>query len=299
MKTTDLNRIAAFVQVVHEGTFTGAARTLGLPKSSVSRNVSQLEHELGIRLLHRTTRKIRLTDAGVAFYERAGKALSDIDEATVAASNLQTVPSGTVRVTAPVDFGVWALAPLVTRFVRKHPTIHVDLSLTGRVVDLAAEGFDLALRAGPLRDSMLVVRKVGVLETGLYASRGYAERCGVPKTVEELAEHTCVLFRSDGPRSTWHLSRPDGAEAVAEVKGSMNADDLTFVRKATLGGAGIGLIPVFLCEREEAGGKLVRVLPGWRLTSSVVHLVYPSARFVPQRVVLFREFLLEKLPKMM
>src|SRR4051794_33379342 len=141
----DLTRVSAFVRVVHDGSFTAAARSLGLPKSSVSRSVAQLEQDLGIRLLHRTTRQLHLTDAGAAFYERAARALNDIGEATVAAADTQAELSGSVRVTAPVDLGVFALAPIVARFARKHPKIRVELGLTGRVVDLVAEGFDLAV----------------------------------------------------------------------------------------------------------------------------------------------------------
>jgi DNA-binding transcriptional LysR family regulator len=161
----DLNRVSAFVRVVHDGSFTAAARALGLPKSSISRSVAQLEQDLGIRLLHRTTRQLHLTDAGAAFYERVSRALGDIDEATTAASDTQAELSGVVRVTAPVDLGVWSLASIIARFVRKHPKIRVELSLTGRVVDLVAEGFDFAVRAGPLRDSSLIARRVGALES--------------------------------------------------------------------------------------------------------------------------------------
>src|SRR3954470_7081671 len=130
-RTMDLNRVSAFVRVVHDGSFTAAAKALGLPKSSISRSVAQLEQDLGIRLLHRTTRQLHLTDEGSAFYERVARALTDIDEATVAAADTQAELNGAVRVTAPVDLGVYALAPIVARFVRKHPKIRVELDLTG------------------------------------------------------------------------------------------------------------------------------------------------------------------------
>lgn len=291
----DLNRVAAFVRVVQDGSFTAAARALNLPKSSVSRSVAQLEAELGVRLLHRTTRQLHMTDAGAAFYERAARALSDLDEATATAADMQAQLRGTVRVTAPVDFGVWVLAPIVTRFARKHPTIQVDVSLTGRVVDLVAEGFDLGVRAGPLRDSSLVLRRIGSLESGLYASPRYVERRGLPATLAELAAHDCVLFRASQGRSTWSLEGPgEGVESV-EVTGPVACDDLSFARKAVLTGGGVGLLPVFLCAREQRRGKLVRVLPDRAMRGSVLHVVYPSARFVPQRVAVFREYLFREL----
>jgi DNA-binding transcriptional LysR family regulator len=203
-----------------------------------------------------------------------------------------------VRVTAPVDLGVWSLAGIVARFVRKHPKIHVELSLTGRVVDLVAEGFDLAVRAGPLRDSSLIARRIGELQSVVYASPKYLARRGEPKTVEELAQHDCVLFRAANGKASWELVRFDGTIASAEVTGPVATDDLSFVRKAVLAGCGIGFLPTFICGRAELSGKLVRVLGDWSLNGAVLHLAYPSARFVPQRVVILREYFARELGKL-
>ena len=291
----DLNRVSAFVRVVQDGSFTAAARALGLPKSSVSRSVAQLELDLGIRLLHRTTRQLHLTDAGAAYFERVSRALGDIGEATSAASDAQSELSGVVRVTAPVDIGIWSLAGIIGRFVRKHPKIRVEVSLTGRVVDLVAEGFDLAVRAGPLRDSSLVARRVGELQSVAYASPRYLERRGTPQALEDLVNHDCVLFRSTGGTATWELRHTDGTVGSVNVSGLVSSDDLSFVRKAVLAGSGIGVLPTFLCGRAEGTGKLVRVLGDWSLNGAVLHVAYPSARFVPQRVVVLREHLLKEL----
>jgi DNA-binding transcriptional LysR family regulator len=293
----DLNRVSAFVRVVQDGSFTGAARALRLPKSSISRSVAQLEQDLGVRLLHRTTRKSALTDAGAAFFERVSRALGDIDEATAAASDMQAALRGVVRVTAPVDFASAVLAPIISRFVRKHPTIHVDLSLTGRVVDLVTEGFDLAVRAGPLRDSSLVVRRVGVLESALYATPRYLERRGTPVSVEQLGEHGCVLFRATAGRQEVTLNGPRGEARSVALTGPLACDDLSFAKRAVLAHAGVGLLPRFLCSKEEASGRVVRLLPEWRLEGAVLHVIYPTARFVPQRVVVFREHVLAELGK--
>jgi DNA-binding transcriptional LysR family regulator len=294
----DLNRVSAFVRVVHDGSFTAAAKSLGLPKSSISRSVAQLEQDLGIRLLHRTTRQLHLTDAGAAFFERVSRALGDIDEATSAAADMQVDLSGVVRVTAPVDLGVWALASIVAKFVRKHPKIRVDLALTGRVVDLVADGIDLAVRAGPLRDSSLIARRVGALQSAPYASPRYLARRGEPKRLRDLAEHDCVLFRSADGRATWQMSTRGGQSDSVGVTGSIATDDLSFVRKAVLAGAGIGMLPTFLCARAAQTGRLVRVLPEWELNGGVLHIAYPSARFVPQRVVVLREYLLRELGRL-
>jgi DNA-binding transcriptional LysR family regulator len=292
----DLNHVAAFVRVVHDGSFTAAAKALGLPKSSVSRSVAQLEEDLGVRLLHRTTRKLHLTEAGTAFYDRAANALSSIEEATSTASELHGDLRGTVRVTAPPDLGVWALASIVARFVRKNPQVRIDLYLSGRVVDLGAEGFDLAVRAGPLRDQSLVARNVGELSVGLYASRKYIERRGTPSTLDEIAAHDCILFRPDvNGKAIWELVSTSGEKRRLEVEGRISADDLSFVKKAILAGGGIALTPEFLTAREERKGKVARVLPEWSFAGSPLHVVYPSARYVPRRVIAFRDYVVDAL----
>ncbi len=289
----DLNRVAVFVRVVEEHGFTAAARALSLPKSSVSRSVALLEAELGVRLLQRSTRRVSLTEAGAAFYERAARGLAGVGEAAAAVADMQGALRGPIRVTAPVDAGERLLAPAVARFVRRHPRVHVELVLTGRVVDLVEEGFDLALRAGGLRDGSLVARKVGESEGGVFASPRYLTKRGTPARVEDLARHRCVLFRPTRGRATWALRGPGGEERV-EVGGPLGVDDLSFVRRALLDGVGVGLLPSFMCARDVERGRLVRVLPEYRAFGAPIHLVYPSGRYVPRRVVAFRDFLLDR-----
>lgn len=168
--TVDLNRIAVFARVVEAGSFTAAAAALGLRKSSVSRSVAALEAELGIRLLQRTTRKLSVTDAGRAYYDRARDALAGLDEARQAVSSLGAEPRGLVRVTAPVDLA-GDLAAVTSAFLRAHPDVRIEMLLTARYVDLVKEGFDLAVRAGALTDSSLLARKLGDADLGLFASR--------------------------------------------------------------------------------------------------------------------------------
>jgi DNA-binding transcriptional LysR family regulator len=292
--TIDLNKVAIFVRVVEAQSFTAAGAALGIPKSSVSRSVSQLEETLGARLLQRTTRKLSLTDAGVAYYERASRALAGIEEATSCVNEMQGTPRGTVRITAPVDLGVSMLAPIVTRFARKHRGIRVEISLSSRTVNLVEEGFDLALRAGRLRDSSLIGRRIGSLAAHLFASPGYLKRRGVPQVPAELPAHDCVVFRSQHGKGEWRLSGP-GGEEVVEVTGPIAADDLFFVRKVALAGGGIAWLPSVLCARDVERGRLVRVLPRHASGGGWLHLVYPSSRHLPQRVALFRDFLLASL----
>ncbi|WP_437648347.1 LysR family transcriptional regulator [Sorangium sp. So ce362] len=290
----DLNRIAVFVRVVDERGFTAAARVLGLPKSSVSRSVALLEQALGARLLHRSTRSVRLTEAGAAFYERASRDVASLEEAAAMVADLEAVVRGTIRITAPVDLGVAMLEPAVARFVRRHPAVRIDVVLTGRVVDLVEEGFDLALRAGPLRDGSVIARKIGQVEDALYASPRYLERAGVPGSLGDLAAHRCVIFRATRGRAAWTLQGPAGDETV-EVDGPLAVDELSFARRAVLAGVGVGLLPAVLCAREVARGRLVRVLPSHVASGAPLHLVYPSARYLPHRIAAFRDFLVEAL----
>lgn len=291
----DLNHVTAFVRVVQDGSFTAAAKALGLPKSSVSRSIAQLEEDLGVRLLHRTTRKLHLTDAGTAFHDRVARALADIDEATNAASDLQRELRGVIRVSAPVDIGVWAIAGIVARFVRKYPNVNVEVRLSSRIVDLTTEGFDLAVRAGKLRDQSLIARRVGTLEMGLYASSKYLERHPAPKTLDDLDAHDAIVLLTESGPLKWSLKSETGEERTIDPRGSVSADDISFMKKAVLAAGGIALLPLFLCAREEQSGKLVRVLPSWRLGGSEMHVVYPSARYVPQRVIAFRDHLVKGL----
>jgi len=290
----DLNQVGVFVRVVEKRGFTAAAQALGLPKSSVSRAVSRLETALGVRLLQRTTRRLHLTEAGAAFYDRASRALTDLSEARDAAGEQQDAPRGVVRVTAPVDLGVEFLAEIVARFARRFPEIRVEMNLTSRRVDLVEEGFDLALRAGRLSDSSLVARKLGTIEARLVASPAYLRRRGTPRSVDDLAAHECVLFRGREGAAEWPLIGPDGPTRV-EVRGAIDADDISFLRRAVLAGAGIALLPWVMCARDVHAGKLTRVLPEHASRGSQLHLVYPSSRQVPRRVAVFRDFVVESM----
>jgi DNA-binding transcriptional LysR family regulator len=293
----DLNHVSAFVRVVQDGSFTAAAKSLGLPKSSVSRSIAQLEQDLGVRLLHRTTRKLHLTDAGSEFHARVSRALADIDEATSAASDLQRELRGPIRVTAPVDMGVWAVAGIVARFVRRHPTVNVEVRLTSRVVDMAAEGFDLAVRAGTVRDESLIAKRVGPIELGLYASSKYIQRRGTPSTIADLEKHDAILLRTESGIMPWTLTSRSDAQESVQPRAPITADDISFLKKAVLAGGGIALLPSFLVPREEQSGKIVRVLADWRFAGSMLHVVYPSSRYVPMRVVAFRDYLVKELQK--
>jgi DNA-binding transcriptional LysR family regulator len=293
----DLNDVATFVRVAQGGGFTAAAKGLGVPKSTVSRAVARLEGVLGVRLVHRTTRALALTDAGRSYFERVRGAVAGLADASADVVDLGTEPRGTIRITAPVDLGQLLLADVIARFVEKYPQVRFEVSLTGRVVDLVGEGFDMAIRATPLHDSSLVVRKLGSADLGLFASRAYLRARGTPSSVSELAEHEFIGFRpmtsSDGVPLA--LTGPEGLEHV-EAHPGVVVDDLLFVHRLIAGGIGIGVLPLFfftgVCASKREKDDLARVLPHHLVRSGTLSLVAPSARQEPRRVKLFREFLL-------
>jgi len=290
----DLNRVAVFLRVVELQSFTAAAEALGLPKSSVSRSVAHLEESLGVQLLQRTTRSVQLTDAGRLYFDEASRALGALEQAQATLSQLDSRPQGPVRITAPADLGAQVLAPLAARFARRTPGITLEFILTGRLVNLVEEGVDLAVRAGPLRDSSLISRRVNGLDAWMLASPAYLDARGTPTSLQDLAAHDCVLFRPKRGQAEWVLSGP-GGESRVTVKGPVAADDFSFNREAVVAGAGIGLLPALHCEQDLARGRLVRLLSAYSGPSAPLHVVWPPSRHVPKRVMIVRDWLVKSL----
>lgn len=291
----DLNRIALFVKVVETGGFTAAAAELGLPKSSVSRSVSLLEDELGVRLLHRTTRSITLTEAGQHYFDAVSASITGLKTATQAALEHGVEPRGVVRITAPPD--VAGLDELVAQWVRLHPLVRLEVAVTSRTVDLVAEGFDLAIRAARLSDSSLIARRVGNAVLAIMASPAYLRRRGTPKTLEDLREHDWVLYRANDGHSTLTLTHTDGSEHAIDVVGTVVIDDMTLCRRAVLAGAGLGLLPVHTTADALRDGQLQLVLPAYQNGAASISVLMASAKNVPARVALVRDFLVDGLAK--
>lgn len=292
----DLNRIATFVRVAQSGSFTAAAKALGLPVSSVSRAVAALEQELGVRLLHRTTRRLSLTDGGQHFYLRMRNVVLEAEEATRAVMGFASEPRGVVRVTSGPDLGQHQLPGILQRIMRVYPGLTFELTLTPRVVDLVADGIDLAIRAGVLHDSSLVVRKIKDSALALYAAPAYLERRGRPRSLAELRQHDCLCYGERGSKAPWRLAGPTGTKTAA-VKGPLVCDDMIFLREAAIVGLGIALIPEEVATASVRGGQLVPVMPRYRLGGGGIYVVWPSQKLVPAAVVAARELLIEELAK--
>jgi DNA-binding transcriptional LysR family regulator len=288
----ELNEVEAFVAVVQAQGFTRAAERMGIPKSGVSRRVAKLEATLGVRLIHRTTRSFHLTDVGQRYFERASRALAELEEARSEASSTSSAPAGVVRITVPPDVGGGPVVRALVAFTRKYPDMQIEVDSSTRMVDLVAEGFDLAVRAGRLQDSTLVARRLSTLPFILVAHRDYLKRHGTPKSLADLARHECVLFRARNGRSEWKVHGPDGEESV-QVRGHLVGSDYSFVMGAVVAGMGIGFVPAAALPCDTS--QVVHVLPEYAGPAATLHLVYPSSRLLPQRVALLRDFLLENL----
>jgi DNA-binding transcriptional LysR family regulator len=290
----DLNRVATFVRVAEARSFSKASRSLGLPVSSVSRAVAHLEDELGVRLLHRTTRTLSLTEGGERFFQRMQAVLSEAEEATHELSGFASEPRGVVRITAPPALGGERFPPLIARITERYPGVVLELVLTNRRVDLVAEGIDLAIRAGVLEDSSLVARKVAVSELAVYGAPAYLERRGRPRKPSDLLQHACLTYGSRDGKIPWRLAGPGGEQTLA-VSGPIVSDDMRFLRDAAIAGIGLALVPADICVDAVSAGRLARVLPRYRLPGGGVYLVWPSQKLVPARVVAVRDMFLEGL----
>jgi DNA-binding transcriptional LysR family regulator len=288
----DLDQVRVFTRVAQSGSFTAAARLLGMPKSSVSRRVAELEAALGARLLNRTTRKLSLTDAGRLYFARTARIIEDLEAADRAVLELQAEPRGTLRLTAPSDMAGAALLRALRLFRERYPQVALVLLPTNRRVDLVGEGVDLALRAGPLAESSLVGRRLPVPRLQLYASPGYLERHGTPRTLADLQSHECLVFDADSTARRWQLEGPAGPVDVA-VRGSFAANDFGALLHACLEGMGIAMLPGMNVLGEEQSGRLRRVLPDHGGPESLLHAVYPSPSHLTPKVRVLIDFLSE------
>jgi DNA-binding transcriptional LysR family regulator len=292
MGTVDLNDIGTFVAVVETESFSAAAIRLGLPKSSVSRAIARLETAMSVRMLHRTTRKVSVTTAGKALYDRVQADVASLQHSVSDLPELEEEPSGRLRISTVADMSEY-IAELVTPFAARYRRIEVDLRLTNDYIDLVKEGIDVALRFATKRldDSNLTARKLSLTNVSLYASPSYLARCGTPRTPQELARHEWVVYR----RAPQFKLEKDGRSVVVEARGRITGDSLSFVRSAVICGAGIGYLGTFHADSDVVAGRLVRVLPGWSSPISTLWAVWPGTRKVPRKVAAFIDFVVEAL----
>jgi DNA-binding transcriptional LysR family regulator len=288
----DLNELRVFVKVVQAGSFTAAGAALRMPKSTVSRKVSELEARVGAQLLQLTTRRLRLTEVGRAYFERAARSVAEAEEAERVVTRMQAAPHGLLRVTAPLNFPV--LGPLCSEFLARYPEVQLEVVCTDRPVDLLAEGFDVAVRAGHLADSTLIARRLGSLQRVAVASPRYLRERGVPRRPAELSEHACLVFIGGRESSSGWVLQSGGRSVTVAVRARMAVNDFDLLHAAALAGAGIAMLGQHTCVEDLAAGRLQRVLPAWNSPGTPLQAVYPASRHPAPKVSAFVDFLRER-----
>ena len=287
-----LTGIEYFATTVESGSFASAARRLGITASAVSRRVAQLERELGVPLLARTTRSLSLTDDGRAFHERCVRILEELHEARDAIARASKRPSGVLRVDSASGLGRVVLAPRLPEFLDRHPDIKLELMLRDRFVDPIAEGLDVVLRMGSLGDSSLIARRLGEARIVVCASPAYLRKRGTPRGPGDLARHECLGFLSEGRPMHWPFASEGGTFAV-DIAGRYHANDVDVLRAAAIAGEGLVALFDFLVADALASGALVQVLEAHPLTTRPIHALYPKNRQLLPKVGVFLDFLAE------
>jgi len=290
----DFSAITSFVRVVEARSFAAAAVQLGMTPSGVSRAVSRLEEQIGVRLLFRSTRALRLTDDGESFYQRCKAILADLGEAVDALNYARTKPSGKLRVAANVSVGRAALIPNLADFEAKYPDIRLELSMSDRSIGLIEEGIDCAIRMGELEDSNLIARKLGYFNNVLCAAPAYLERHGTPVSIDDLKQHRCInyVYPTSGRAYQWQFDTPDGRIAL-DIDAHLLINDGESVIQAAMAGLGIIQVPHWLAASAIGYGKLKVIMEDTISTGSPVWLVYPQKKHLSARVQAFLEWVHE------
>jgi DNA-binding transcriptional LysR family regulator len=290
---SDLNAVAVFAKVVELKNFRAAAQALGVPRSTVSLRVAQLEDRLGVRLLERTTRTLRLTDAGSAYHRSVMPALEALMAADRAVDDRKARPSGPLRVTSTVEGGPFVLAPIAAEYMERYPDVELQIVLTDRRVDLIEEGFDLALRVGSLPDSSLVARKMSAAgHLRVYAGPGYLERRGEPRRPQMLEKHDCLIMTSQLQPTTWTFQVKSKPLSIA-VRPRASANSFVVLRDLAAANRGIARLPEYIAAPAVDAGLLRSVLDAFLPPPMPWHAVYPSARYLSPKLRAFIELLEE------
>lgn len=288
-----LDAMQAFVRVVSAGSYAEAARQLGRTRSAVSKAVMELEHLLGVRLLDRTTRKVRPTEAGLAYHARCAAVLADIEETEIQIAGLHEAPRGVLRINGPMSFGTAYLASAVADFVSSYPEVKVELLLNDRFIDPLEEGVDVTVRIGALADSSLIARRIASTRRVLVAAPVYLARHGTPTVPEELSRHRCLVYGQMAARQRWHLQR-DGEAIAVPVTSVLCANNGEVLRDAACKGLGIALLPTVIAGEVMKAGRLATVLEPYSPPALPIHALYAPNRYLAAKTRLFIDFIADR-----
>ena len=288
-----LSAMEVFTNVVEFEGFSAAASHLGISRASVSKQVIQLEESLGARLLNRTTRRVSVTEVGEAYYERCKRVLAEVEEADLLVEQLHSEPRGTLKVSAPMSFGVAHLGPAVSDFLSEYRELSISLTLNDRFTDLIEEGFDIAIRIAQSADSSLIARRLSGVRCVMTATPEYLERKGEPTKPQDLSGHQCLSYSYLASGLEWPIFGPNGATSV-KVSGPLKANNGEVLLQAARQNLGIAFLPNFLVREDIQAGVLVPVLEQYRLPELSVYAVSPPNRFPARKVQAFIAFLAER-----
>jgi DNA-binding transcriptional LysR family regulator len=286
--------MAVFKHAVDAGSFAAAARHFGISPEMAGNHVRALEAHLGVRLLNRTTRRMHLTEAGSGYYARCTQILAQIAEAKIEAGSQQLTPSGLLRIAGPLTFGALHLAPAVSDYMTRYPSVKVEIALSDRYVNLVDEGFDLAIRIGEPADSTLIARRLASARLVLCASPAYLERAGGPEKPADLARHACLIYSDLKSPRTWRFIAADGRTETVQVTGPFTSNSPQLLLSLSVAGHGVILWPSFAVGAEIAAGRLVPLLTQWRLRELTIRAVYPHRALLSAKVRSFVDFIAKK-----
>ncbi len=291
-----LDAMNVLVKVVASGSFAEAARRLGVTRSAISKAITQLEQELGVRLLDRTTRRVVPTEAGLAYYERCLAILAQISETEAQISRLHDEPKGVLKVNAPMSFGTLYLGTAIAEFMERYGDLKVELTLTDRMIDPLEEGVDVTVRIGAMVDSSLIARRISTVRVVLVASAAYLARNGSPETPADLVGHKCLHYGHSTTVPRWQLTE-NGQPISVPVAACLSSNNGDTLRDAAVKGIGIARLPAFLVGSEIASGKLAVVLPDYPPQDVTIHALYAPNRFLAAKTRVFIDFLVERFSK--
>ncbi len=283
-----------FVRVVEAGSLSAAADRLDIAKSAVSRRLADLESRLGVQLLNRTTRRINLTDSGRQYYQRCQRILADLDETEQQISSEHDRLRGTIRIAAPLSFGLLHLSPVLNYFIKSHPEVNLDLDLNDRTVNLMDEGVDLGVRIGKLADSSMMARKLATARRIVCASPAYLKQHGEPQTPEDLQHHVGLSYSNISEAQQWQFYDQDGNKIAVRIPSRMRANNGDVLQKAAIDGLGIDMTVSFICYQAIEQGQLKQILSNYNLKDEGIYAIYPSQRHLPRRVRVLIDYLVTR-----
>jgi molybdate transport repressor ModE-like protein len=289
-----LTSMKVFSAIVQAGSFSAAAREMNISRAMATKHVQYLEDLLGTRLLNRTNRRLKLTEAGQAYRERCARILTDIEETERAVTELNARPGGTLKLTAPTSFGTFYLVPAINDYALLHPEVKVQLALNDQLLDPVAEGLDLVVRVGRLKDSNLIARRLASSRVAVCGAPAYFLKHPIPQTPEDLAGHNCLLYTEREPKDEWEFTRPGGGTYTVQVAGDFEASNADAARMAALGGRGLVQLPSYVVGADIKRGRLQAVLHDHEPEQVPIHVIYPHRRHLSATVRTFVDFLMAR-----